>query len=241
MNKKLILFFSFLIILPGCLCFSSKKECCKKNEINVDKCINTENIKESEVSKNVSVNNLNNNLKNDNSIISANDIEIQSFDEPSQNPIENINFSELNDVQEEKYLDKNNSLKYGFETIYYDFDKRNIKKSEKQKAQKNLELAKDLISKGNIIVLEGHACNSAGTPSYNLVLSEDRANNVAKYLKENGIDKSNIIVVARGDQMPIVPFGDKDQQAPNRRVEFYAYKKEDIKNLDKLNIKKHTS
>lgn len=113
------------------------------------------------------------------------------------------------------------SSQYGFMTIYFDFDRYNIKPDQRKALDKNLSVAKDLSNKGYEIVIEGHACDFAGSPHYNLFLSEDRAKAVADYLEQNGVSK--ISTVGRGAEMCIVPHGSKEEQAPNRRVEIYAY------------------
>lgn len=112
--------------------------------------------------------------------------------------------------------------KYNLKTIYYDFDKYHIRKNQLNAAKENLEIIKNLVNKGHEVVLEGHACNSAGSTEYNMILSENRANTFAKYLAKHGVDRKKLKTVGRGSEMRIVPFGDKEQQAPNRRVGFYV-------------------
>ena len=79
-----------------------------------------------------------------------------------------------------------------------------------------------MIKQGKTIVIEGHACHSAGSAIYNLALSEKRARHVAQKFAEAGIDSCNIKIAPRGQEMPIVKEGNRKQQAPNRRVEIFA-------------------
>ena len=55
-----------------------------------------------------------------------------------------------------------------------------------------------------------------------MMLSEDRARTVADYLKRHGV-KGEISTVGHGSEHRLVESGNREQQAPNRRVEIYAY------------------
>ena len=116
------------------------------------------------------------------------------------------------------------SARYGFKRIYYDFNEYGIRPDQEPAIERNLAAAKDLTGKNYKLIFEGHACNSAGSTDYNMMLSEKRAQNLADYFEEHGINKQNMRVVGRGSEMRIVSFGNREQQAPNRRVEIYAYK-----------------
>ncbi len=118
--------------------------------------------------------------------------------------------------------DHKDSAKYGLKTIYFDFDKHNIRDDQKAQLDADTKIIKDLTSKGKTVVIEGHACNSAGSAVYNMMLSEKRAKTVARHLIRNGVKKSMIKTVGRGCEMPIVAGGKREQQAPNRRVESYV-------------------
>lgn len=138
------------------------------------------------------------------------------FDESIlKKPSEEVFFVEEDDQEVEPA-----SLK----TIYFDFDKYDLKKDQVENLRNNLSKIKDLVSNGYKIVLEGHSCNFGGSSNYNMMLSEKRAESVAKELIKNGIDKKKIFTVGFGAEKRLVEFGDKNQQAPNRRVETKAYK-----------------
>lgn len=64
-------------------------------------------------------------------------------------------------------------------------------------------------------VVEGHT-DAAGTPSYNLELSERRAQAVVRYLGERGVDTAKLAARGYGQNKPVVadPFSGE-----NRRVE----------------------
>lgn len=109
-----------------------------------------------------------------------------------------------------------------FQTLYFDFDKDYIKQSEEAKLEKDIEEAKKMIKAGKTIVIEGHACHSAGSRAYNMAISERRARFVASRFAEAGINPTDIKIAPRGQEMPVVKGGSREQQAPNRRVEIYA-------------------
>lgn len=109
-----------------------------------------------------------------------------------------------------------------FKKIYFAFDKYQIDKSQEASLFADIEHAKKMINLDKTIVIEGHACDSAGSAIYNMTLSEQRAKFVATKFIEAGIEKANIKIAARGQEMPIVKGGNRDQQSANRRVEVFA-------------------
>ncbi len=109
-----------------------------------------------------------------------------------------------------------------FKTIYFNFDEAGIRIDQESSVKEDIKKARELASKGEKIVVEGHACHSAGSRTYNVLISERRAQEVAERLVNNGIDNDQIKVVARGTEMPRVQGGNRDEQAPNRRVELFG-------------------
>ena len=112
--------------------------------------------------------------------------------------------------------------KQDFKTIYFEFDKHKITKEQESNLQADIDHAKKMINAGKVIVIEGHACDSAGSAVYNMTLSEKRAKFIAQKFTDAGIDKANIKIAARGQEMPVHKGGNKHEQAVNRRVEVYA-------------------
>lgn len=118
------------------------------------------------------------------------------------------------------------SAKYGLERVNFEFNKYKIDEltpDQKPVLAHNAKILKSLSDKGYRFSIEGHACDSAGSTEYNMMLSEDRAKEVQKYMVRQGV-KGPISVVGFGCEHLLVPSGDRKQQAPNRRVEIYAYK-----------------
>ncbi len=117
------------------------------------------------------------------------------------------------------------SSQYGLKAIFFGFNKYEImdlQPDQRPVLEHDLAVVKSLANKGYKISLEGHACDSAGSTEYNMMLSEDRAHAVADYLREAGV-KGEFYITGHGCAHLIVPSGNREQQAPNRRVEIYAY------------------
>ena len=68
------------------------------------------------------------------------------------------------------------------------------------------------------IQLEGHTDNQ-GNPQKNMELSQDRVDNVKKYIVSKGIDKSRIKTKAFGGTQPILNANTPEARTRNRRVE----------------------
>jgi len=68
------------------------------------------------------------------------------------------------------------------------------------------------------IEIEGHT-DSTGSLSYNIELSENRARQVANYLRSQGIDEKRIIHHGKGPMKPIATNKSSEGRAQNRRVE----------------------
>jgi len=79
----------------------------------------------------------------------------------------------------------------------------------------------------NITVI-GHT-DSKGTEKYNQTLSESRANAVAAYTSQNGIDNNRITAIGKGETDPIATNDTEEGNASNRRVEFVITANEKMK------------
>lgn len=79
----------------------------------------------------------------------------------------------------------------------------------------------ELLKANTTVVIEigGHT-DSQGSDSYNLRLSESRANAVRNYLIQRGVEATRLIAKGYGETMPIAPNTTRDGRARNRRVEF---------------------
>jgi outer membrane protein OmpA-like peptidoglycan-associated protein len=87
----------------------------------------------------------------------------------------------------------------------------------------------------NITVI-GHT-DSKGTKKYNQTLSESRANSVATYTSQNGIEHNRLTAIGKGETDPIATNDTEEGSASNRRVEFVITANEKMK----ADAKKETS
>lgn len=117
----------------------------------------------------------------------------------------------------------------GFPVVYFDFDSTSIRADQEEVLKQDIALAlkKYQDNQDITIVVDGHACHSAGSHAYNLALSEKRAKVLADRLAAAGVPSENIKIVGRGMEMPVIVDGkpvegDRQQQWPNRRDEIHV-------------------
>ena len=102
-------------------------------------------------------------------------------------------------------------------TVYFDFDRSEVKASERVKVE---EVALYLQRESrNGVLVDGH-CDERGTEEYNRALGERRALSVREYLAGLGIDASRIYTRSFGEDMPADPGQNQAAYAKNRRGEF---------------------
>lgn len=108
------------------------------------------------------------------------------------------------------------------ETVYFDFDKSDLRKDTLDVLAKNAEalLKKDADAK---IKIEGH-CDERGTDEYNLALGDRRAKSVAGHLIKLGVAADRISTISYGKEKPAVEGHDEAAWAKNRRAEFVIVK-----------------
>lgn len=114
----------------------------------------------------------------------------------------------------------------GFKKVYFDFDKYNIKASEKEAVVQDATRMKEVLAQDENVtfVINGNADHAAGSASYNRILSEKRAKALKDQTVAAGIPANKVKVVGRGFDVPEIVngkavTGDKDAQWLNRRDE----------------------
>ncbi len=123
-----------------------------------------------------------------------------------------------------------NELKEGahfeLKNIYYDFDRYNIRPD----AAKVLNDVYRMLAKNSTVSIElSSYTDSRGSDSYNMKLSQERANAAVRYLVNKGIDPSRLVAKGYGETRPVngcvngVPCTDEQHQA-NRRTEIKVLK-----------------
>ena len=103
------------------------------------------------------------------------------------------------------------------EHVHFDFDKFNIKESERPVLEKKKQW---MTANPNAkVLIEGH-CDERGTTEYNLALGERRANACKQYMILLGIDKNRLSTISYGEEKPLDPGQNEEAWAKNRRGQF---------------------
>ncbi|MCC6962840.1 MAG: peptidoglycan-associated lipoprotein Pal [candidate division Zixibacteria bacterium] len=102
-------------------------------------------------------------------------------------------------------------------TIYFDFDKYNLRDDAKNGLRQNFERMK--ANPQAKVLIEGH-CDERGTVEYNLALGERRARSAMEYLASLGIPRDRMSIISYGKERPAVLGSSEDAWAKNRRAEF---------------------
>ena len=131
-----------------------------------------------------------------------------------------------------EWTDSDTDDEHTFKTIYFDFDKHKVRNDQQESVTYDAVQLKQYLAEATVkgkapqVVIEGHACSSAGSKEYNFSISHNRAQEVAKLLAKEGVPAENIKVVGRGQDIPAVVngktvAGSKNDQWANRRVEVH--------------------
>ncbi|MDD2384030.1 MAG: OmpA family protein [Sulfurospirillaceae bacterium] len=111
------------------------------------------------------------------------------------------------------------SLEANSKTIYFDFDKYNIRKDQQSNIDANAALFNTQEAKGFSIKVEGN-CDEFGTDEYNYALGLKRAKSVKDGLVSKGMVADRITVVSYGESNPACTDHNKACWDKNRRAEF---------------------
>jgi len=199
MKKNIVLIFLALVILPAC--FNRKKA-------HVTECVTKTHEMGSEAG--------------DKKTLYVDDIDAFVF-EDENNPLSSEHHTgsgiRLTETLHDGFKDDESAA---FKSLYFDFDKHSLKNDQKAALSYDIQRAREFTKQGKMIVIEGHACDSAGSPIYNMQLSHKRAEEVKKEFVKAGIQANMLKAVGRGSEMRIVHGGTREEQGPNRRVEFHV-------------------
>ncbi|MGH7874816.1 MAG: OmpA family protein [Candidatus Binatia bacterium] len=100
--------------------------------------------------------------------------------------------------------------------VLFEFDKADLKPGAMRNLYPLVSFLKENSSRG--VVIEGHT-DSLGSDSYNLALSQRRADAVGTFLIENGIAADRVIARGLGEAAPVAANDTQQGQMMNRRVE----------------------
>ena len=129
----------------------------------------------------------------------------------AEKPHKNVMHSNEATISESEKLEQMQEIN----TVYFDFDKYNIKSEFAKALDSHAEF---LISHPSFnIVIEGHA-DERGTPEYNIALGERRALAVKSYLQGRGVSAMQISIKSFGKEKPAVLGHDETSYAKNRRA-----------------------
>ena len=102
-------------------------------------------------------------------------------------------------------------------TIYFDFDKYNIRPDDAKALDGDAAWLK--ANADNLVLIEGH-CDERGTNEYNLALGERRAKAALNYLVAQGVQASRITIISYGKERPVCTEKTEACWAKNRRDNF---------------------
>ncbi|HPX61573.1 MAG TPA: peptidoglycan-associated lipoprotein Pal [Deltaproteobacteria bacterium] len=108
------------------------------------------------------------------------------------------------------------------ETVYFDFDKSDLRKDARDVLYKNAELLLKTDQTAKIRI-EGN-CDERGSAEYNLALGERRAKAAQKYLQTLGVAADRISIISYGKEKPAVDGHDEAAWSKNRRGDFVIIK-----------------
>ncbi len=110
--------------------------------------------------------------------------------------------------------------------VYFATNKSNINAKSKTNLNKLAGIFKEYPDTN--IIVEGHT-DSTGDDTYNMSLSQKRANAVTEYLVSQGISKSRLTTYAHGETLPKYDNATPEGRAKNRRVELGIVANEKMK------------
>jgi len=113
------------------------------------------------------------------------------------------------------------TLRGKLESVYFDFDRFDIKDGERTKLQAAAQYLKD--HPDQRLLLEGH-CDWRGTAEYNLALGDRRANAAKRYLGKIGVAADKLETLSKGS-LEAAKQADDATMAKDRRVELVIVKK----------------
>lgn len=103
------------------------------------------------------------------------------------------------------------------ETVFFEFDKYNVRSSEVGKVERVAEAMKG--KPGHALRIEGH-CDERGTEEYNRSLGERRALSVREMLAKLGVNPADVETATFGEDRPAESGHSEQAWSANRRAEF---------------------
>ncbi len=112
------------------------------------------------------------------------------------------------------------SLNEQLESIFFDFDKSDIRADQIKALNDNLAILK---AHPELYVIMGAHADERGSRDYNIELSAHRAASLKEYLTKAGIAEDHFIVYAYGKDHPLKQGHDEASRSYNRRVDILMW------------------
>lgn len=111
------------------------------------------------------------------------------------------------------------TFEWNLTTVYFDFDKSDIRKGDGDKLKGNADQINQAADKDvkPSIAIEGHCC-PIGTSEYNMALGQRRAESAKAYLVKLGVPADRLSTISYGEEK--LATTDPDKYELNRRCEF---------------------
>ena len=110
--------------------------------------------------------------------------------------------------------------------VYFETNKYDITANSRLALDKLQKIFSEY--KNTNILIEGHTDN-VGSDTYNMRLSERRANNAGNYLMNAGISSNRLLIRWYGENQPKVDNSSDENRTLNRRVQFVITANEEMK------------
>lgn len=111
------------------------------------------------------------------------------------------------------------SIEEQAKSIYFDFDKYNIRADMQSNIEQNAALFNKEMAKTLNIKIEGN-CDEWGTDEYNYALGLKRAKSTQDALVAQGVEAGRITLVSYGESNPVCKEKNKECWQKNRRADF---------------------
>ena len=119
-----------------------------------------------------------------------------------------------------KVATQNPESSLSLNTVYFDFNKYDIRGDQKEVANQMADSLK--ANPSAEIQIKGHT-DDRGSPEYNMALGQKRAQSLKNYLKANGVENS-IETISYGKERPAVQGNNEEAWSKNRRDEVVKIK-----------------
>lgn len=117
---------------------------------------------------------------------------------------------------------KASAVAAALETVYFDFDKSDLRQDARDVLYKNAEMLLKAQPDAKVKI-EGN-CDERGSAEYNLALGERRAKSAMQYLLTLGVKADRVSIISYGKEKPAVDGHDEAAWAKNRRADFVIIK-----------------